>query len=693
MSLFCCSYNWAAKNKPGRQFQRREVCRSTVGWSNRIAYQMRIRQESLLDNELEGLDDLVRKKFNKPITLKPFQRQATIAQLQGKDVIVHAPTGSGKTAIVAGLHAHPSCMGKVTFVVSPLIALQNKQAETFKTDFGLDAIAINSSHGGLTPENMLTRKILTSYPQNICLGKYRVVVISPEMMLTKRFIGNVLKNPMMARRVFSVVVDEAHFRKKYAELGILRAILPNGTPFVALSATLPERVRIDVLEKLRFPKKEDYISINIGNNRPNAALVVRAIEHPMNTFRDLDFIIPQNHSDPMDIQKTWVYADSIAVGCNIQDHLEECLPKDLQGQGLIRPYSAAYSQTYCKSVMQQFKSGIVRILVCTDAAGMGCNVPDIDLVGTAVLLVEKSAYGLNCEELVEEVNEAKKKAKGKAQTSRKPQKTTGEYAKGGKGYAESHGVKHGSQDGKCDELVHAGWLPDENLLAFVQTGCCRCDMLTAIFDNYDSEPSSPCCDICHPDLLNQARPGPYKAPACQKAIVKGQALHKWQVSVYREHHLHAQWSFGALLSPVRSVEHLESILAKQWSWWDQYGELLWQTIEKLEMPPMVPLPKTKKGPNKRTVEDSEEEPAKQTRVDGGDGARTPARSGTTQAPNSSQYTAPVPTPSHSQHPRNALFSTPVHTQSVYKNGVPTPVSHSPRAQNQFLSRNPQYPPN
>lgn len=78
----------------------------------------------------------------------------------------------------------------------------------------------------------------------------------------------------------------------------------------------------------------------------------------------------------MDIQKTWVYADSIAVGCDIQDHLEGCLPKELRGQGLIRPYSAAYSQTYRKAVMQQFKSGIVRILVCTDAAGMVSSITE-----------------------------------------------------------------------------------------------------------------------------------------------------------------------------------------------------------------------------------------------------------------------------------------------------------------------------
>lgn len=59
--------------------------------------------------------------------LRPFQRQAIEAFLLGKDVLVHAGTGAGKTAIAAGPHAHPSAKGKVTLLVSPLIALHDEQ--------------------------------------------------------------------------------------------------------------------------------------------------------------------------------------------------------------------------------------------------------------------------------------------------------------------------------------------------------------------------------------------------------------------------------------------------------------------------------------------------------------------------------------------------------------------------------------
>ncbi len=103
---------------------------------------------------MKSLDEDVKKKFKKPYTLKPFQRKATVAQLKRIDAIVHAYTGAGKTAIVAAPHAHPKSAGKVTFLVSPLIALQDEQADNFRDEYGLSAIAINSSHGGITGTNM-----------------------------------------------------------------------------------------------------------------------------------------------------------------------------------------------------------------------------------------------------------------------------------------------------------------------------------------------------------------------------------------------------------------------------------------------------------------------------------------------------------------------------------------------------------
>ncbi|KAF7371798.1 p-loop containing nucleoside triphosphate hydrolase protein [Mycena venus] len=327
--------------------------------------------------ELRGLEDEIKIKFDWVHEPQAHQMQGIIiAQLQTlRDALVHAGTGPGKTMIAAGPHAHRSSEGKVTLMISPLIALHDEQVETFRDEFKLKAIAVNSSNGGCKPEIL----------QEIVKGEHQIVLISPEMALSRRFIREVLRSAEFGRRVLSIVVDEAHvvshwgasFRKKYGTLGIIRAFLPRGTPILALSATLPARIRNDVMSKLQFGK--DYANIDIGNDRPNVSLIVRAIQHPMNSYADLDFVV-EGITHPSQIKKGFIYADNIATGVEIVDHVTELLPPELQKLGLIRPYNAALSKEYRREAMRQFKNGDIRILVCTDVAGMGCNIPDIDLV-------------------------------------------------------------------------------------------------------------------------------------------------------------------------------------------------------------------------------------------------------------------------------------------------------------------------
>lgn len=198
------------------------------------------------------------------------------------------------------------------------------------------------------------------------------------MLLSRRFIKSVLSNQEFHKRVLSVVVDEAHvvshwghsFRKKYGSVGMVRMFLPRLTPVVALSATLAARVRRDVLDKLQFGKRGEYVNIDVGNDRPNVSIVIRGIHHPLNTYADLDFVVAMLVDDPTQIPKTFIYADNIAVGQKIIEHLEALLPEALRGLGIIRPYNAAYGKAYRKKVMALFAEGKVRILVCTDAAGM-----------------------------------------------------------------------------------------------------------------------------------------------------------------------------------------------------------------------------------------------------------------------------------------------------------------------------------
>lgn len=216
--------------------------------------------------------------------------------------------------------------------------------------------------------------------KDVCKGKWQLVMISPEMILSKRFIKSVLRNSEMTCRILSIVVDEAHvvshwgsgFRKKYGSLGILRALVPKGTPFVAMSATLSDRVRRDVLSKLQF-NTGTFLDLAIGNDRPNVSLVVRAIQNPMNTFSDLDFLIPAGVTDPQQVKQAFVYADQVSTSDGMEKRLYSISPDTFRDAGIIRLYSAAYSFTYRTEVMALFKAGIVRILICTDAAGMVCH--------------------------------------------------------------------------------------------------------------------------------------------------------------------------------------------------------------------------------------------------------------------------------------------------------------------------------
>jgi superfamily II DNA helicase RecQ len=202
-------------------------------------------------------------------------------------------------------------------------------------------------------------------------------MISPEMLQSRRFVEKVLHKPPFGPRVLSVFIDEAHcvshwgasFRKKYATIGIVRAFLPRYTPMVAVTATLTPRVHWDILQKLEFDAN-NYTFINAENDRPNVAQVVRAMEHPMNTYRDIDFVIPTSITSPTDIPKTFVYADNITVGGDLVDHLNNQVDEKFCHLGLVRPYNAAMSKSYRRTALQLFRAGIVRVLVCTDAAGM-----------------------------------------------------------------------------------------------------------------------------------------------------------------------------------------------------------------------------------------------------------------------------------------------------------------------------------
>ncbi|KAI0814764.1 P-loop containing nucleoside triphosphate hydrolase protein [Irpex lacteus] len=621
-------------------------------WGSRKQAATERRRKELTPEQVEELRERLRKAYKREP--HEFQLEGIRAQIEGRDMLVHASTGAGKTAIAAGPHSWMS--NAITLVATPLIQLAEEMVETFQNEFGLAAIAIHSKNGALSP--IVIKDILA--------GKYKVILASPEMMQSPMFVDRLLRNSTFTRKVISLFIDEAHcishwgaeFRKKYATLGNLRAFLPAYTPVIAVSATLTGRVRRDVQSKLHFTRADSSF-IDVGNNRPNISIVVRACQNPMNTYADLDFVIPEVVSSPDDIPKTWVYVDNIDTGAEIVEHLQEVLRKrnpEVE-EGIIRPYNARLSITYRKKAMEAFREGAVRILICTEAAGMGCNIPDIrvvvqwklphtlsnfvqragraargqDQVGLAVLLVEPSAYAVALTS-VDALHKAKQARKAKVK------KTAAEKAVV-KEWAVMHGVKRGGHDGNDD--IPAGRPPtvdacadDEGLLAFVQSVTCRRKVWAEIFECGQKPVSTvPCCDICSPTLLERTRPSVIIKPVTSvKALTKGVPdeqmrllLEDWRETVFDRDHKRSPLDSTAILSDeeiahLSSVgeltpEILEGILKPSWLWWGRYGQELVEHTKGIEVP-YVPLPKAPRKTKRAPAEDTDktEQSAKKPRT-------------------------------------------------------------------------------
>ncbi|KAL1754249.1 P-loop containing nucleoside triphosphate hydrolase protein [Schizophyllum commune] len=451
---------------------------------------------------------------------RPFQLRLAQAQEEGQDAICQAATGQGKTVVASAPYVLEKNADRTTLVISPLIALQNEMVRTFQNEHGVTATALNSS---VDEDSQIQMK-------RIVRGDFRIVLLSPEMLWSQSFFNKVLRNPKFARRIYSVVVDEAHcisfwgtdFRKEYGRIGAIRAFLSRDIPIIAVSATLTRRVRRNVVDTLQLNRSSarPYLWLNAGNDRPNVAYIVRPIHHTLDSYDDLDFVIPPAADTLDDIPKTWIYADNINTGYKIVQHLRELAPAHLRDG--IRCFNAVLTTEYREQALEEFRKGKIRIL--------GCNVPDIEFViqyklpasssalkqrlgraGRAlpaafgILLVEKSAY----DKVIATRADSDIIASGSPQAP----KLSGDDLKE---YAGAHGVHRGSESGCTDELPPSTWrqLPiaeddtTEGLYHLVQTTDCRRKILKTVFENErpDEKGTGPCCDICSPWLLDRARP-------------------------------------------------------------------------------------------------------------------------------------------------------------------------------------------
>ncbi|KAJ7262340.1 P-loop containing nucleoside triphosphate hydrolase protein [Mycena rebaudengoi] len=217
--------------------------------------------------------------------------------------------------------------------------------------------------------------------------KHRVIIASPDMCLKHEKFRALLSTPAFATKIAAFVINEAHcisqwgdkFRPEYAQLGTLRSFVPLRVPFCVASVTLPPHILDDVCRSTRISSDNSF-HVNVGTDRPNIAWFVHHMKAGKKDLEALDFLLPPDASeyDFIELIQSMVFFDNIEVGMDALEYLRTRLPRLARGQ--IALYHSRRSKRSKRIIMEKFRTGEIKILLTTEAAGMGCDIPHVEQV-------------------------------------------------------------------------------------------------------------------------------------------------------------------------------------------------------------------------------------------------------------------------------------------------------------------------
>ena len=286
-----------------------------------------------------------------------IQREIIESIGSGNDTLGLMPTGGGKsiTFQVPALAQEGTCI-----VITPLIALMKDQVDNLRRR-GIRAAAIYS---GLTHEEIITTL------ENCIFGGIRILYVSPERLSSELF-----QTKLRHMKVSFLTVDEAHcisqwgydFRPSYLEIAKIRKLLP-GVPVLALTATATPQVVEDIQEKLGFPPanqtEEKPHVFRMSFERKNLAYVVR---NTADKREELIHILSSMKGSAI------VYARSRRRTKEFADFINEA--------GITATFYHAGLDSVVKDDRQKaWQEDKVRVMVATNAFGMGIDKPDVRLV-------------------------------------------------------------------------------------------------------------------------------------------------------------------------------------------------------------------------------------------------------------------------------------------------------------------------
>lgn len=281
---------------------------------------------------------------------RPPQEEIVNAVLSGQDTVAILPTGGGKSVCfqVPALIKEGICI-----VITPLIALMQDQVEQLK-ELDVSAIAVHSGMG---------RSEIDIALDNCVYGKIKFLYVSPERIQTDLF-----RERFKKMSVSLIAIDEAHcisqwghdFRPPYLQIHILRELKPD-VPFIALTASATQLVKEDIIKHLHL---KDTAVFQISFARDNLSLVVRNTENKEKKLLEILRKVP----------------GAAIIYVRSRKSTQE-MAKFLVRQRISATfYHAGLSHVDRMTRQSDWIQNKSRVMVATNAFGMGINKPDVRVV-------------------------------------------------------------------------------------------------------------------------------------------------------------------------------------------------------------------------------------------------------------------------------------------------------------------------
>ena len=283
-------------------------------------------------------------------SFRDLQEEIITSIGEGKDTLGLMPTGGGKsiTFQVPALAQSGLCI-----VITPLIALMKDQVQNLRKR-GVKALAIYSG---------MTRQEIVTALENCIFGDYKFLYISPERLDTEIF-----RIKLRSMKVSMITVDESHcisqwgydFRPAYLKIAEIRELLP-GVPVLALTATATPEVVKDIQSRLNFREENVF---RMSFERKNLAYIVRKTD---NKTGELLHILKR--------------IDGSAIIYVRNRRRTKEITELLMQEGITADFYHAGLDNAVKDLRQKrWQNGEIRVMVATNAFGMGIDKPDVRIV-------------------------------------------------------------------------------------------------------------------------------------------------------------------------------------------------------------------------------------------------------------------------------------------------------------------------